>query len=340
MQEFLDVLILDNTIRQWLYALCFVAGGFVGGKLCSLITSSFIKYVCHKTKFRFDDIILGAVKGPLTLMVTLAGIAFGFDLLTLHETIKVWGTRVLTSVVIAVIAWAITAILDALITQYIPVKSTGLVSKQEVDIQPMLRKLFRTVLWIFAGALILKNLGYNISALMAGLGLGGAALALASRDTLANFFGSITVFVDRPFRLNDRIKIAGYDGFITEMGIRTSRLRTMENRIVIIPNSMFTANPIENITAEPNTKVTQTLSIKTSQGQEKIDQTLKILHEIGSTTEGTSGNPSAGLVTIGGNACQITFSYYSAQNADYMDTVNRVNLTILRRFEEEGILWA
>jgi MscS family membrane protein len=209
---------------------------------------------------------------------------------------------------------------------------------KEAEIQPILRKVFSIFLWIIACALILRTLGYNISALLAGLGLGGAAIALASRDTLANFFGSITVFVDRPFRMHERIKIAGYDGYITEMGIRTSRLKTLENRTVIIPNSIFAANPIENISAEPNTRVSQTITLKRDNGIEKLTQGVALLKEIGVQIEGTGGAPSVGFVSIGGVACQITFVYYVAKNADYLVTVNAVNLEILRRFEEAGII--
>jgi MscS family membrane protein len=185
--------------------------------------------------------------------------------------------------------------------------------------------------------LILRILGYNISALLAGLGLGGAAVALASKDTLSNFFGSITVFVDRPFRLNDRIKVSGYDGVITEMGLRTSRLRTMENRTLIIPNSIFVANPIENVSAEPNTKVSQTLDVRRDNGPEKIAQGVSLLRDICSKTEGTEGNPAVGLAAIQGIACHLTLVYYIAKGADYLATVDRVNLEILRCFEEAGI---
>jgi MscS family membrane protein len=212
-------------------------------------------------------------------------------------------------------------------------------TNKETDIRPLLRKGCSILIWIIAFVLILRTLGYDVSALLAGLGLGGAALALASKDTLANCFGSITVFVDRPFRINDRIKIMGYDGFITEMGLRTSRIRTLENRTVIIPNSVFSANPIENVSAEPNT-VNQTLAIKTANGQEKIKSAIVLLVEIGHTAEGTTGAPRAALVSINGNVCQITFTFFVAHGADYVATLNRVNMSILSRFEEAGIALA
>ncbi|MDR1029467.1 MAG: mechanosensitive ion channel family protein [Treponema sp.] len=338
MQEFLQVSIGGNTVQQWLYALGFIVGGFLGGKLCALLLSAVVKHICRKTSSSLDDSIVETAKQPLTWLLTIGGIGYGISRVNLHEIHLLWVNRILAALIIVVLARTIAALLDLFIGRCIPEKAPGPLSKRETDIQPLLRKISRTLIWLIAGVLILRTLGYNVSALMAGLGLGGAALALASKDTLSNFFGSITVFVDRPFSLNDRIKIAGYDGIITDMGIRTSRLRTMENRTVIIPNSIFAATPIENITAAPNIKVSQTLTIQTKSGREKMEQALVLLREIGSTLEGTDGNPEAGLTAVSGSTCQITFIFYLAKDADYIATLNAVNLAVLRRFEDAGIL--
>jgi MscS family membrane protein len=200
-----------------------------------------------------------------------------------------------------------------------------------------IRKFFSVIIWIIAIILILRTIGYNVNALMAGLGLGGAALALASKDTLANFFGSITVFFDRPFRMNDRIKIGGYDGVITEVGFRTSRLRTQENRTVFIPNSLFASQPIENISVQPNIKVIQTIRFKGDNGSKKIERGLEIIREIAADDPGLEGKATAGLISVGGLNCQANFIYFVSKKADYNETLNRVNMEILRRFEEAEI---
>jgi MscS family membrane protein len=109
---------------------------------------------------------------------------------------------------------------------------------------------------------------------------------------------------------------------------------------VIIPNSLFAANPIENISAEPNTKVTQTITVKRDKEPEKLTLALSLLREIGAAVEGAGTSPTAGLTAIGGLTCQISFIYYIPKDADYLDTVNRVNFEILRRFEEAGIFLA
>ncbi|MDR3147879.1 MAG: mechanosensitive ion channel family protein, partial [Treponema sp.] len=157
------------------------------------------------------------------------------------------------------------------------------------------------------------------------------------KDTLSNFFGSITVFVDRPFKLNDRIKIGAYDGIITEMGVRTSRLRTIENRMVFIPNSIFATTPIENISAVPHAKVIQNLNLKWDNGPDKIERALEMLREICSTLPGLDNTPLVSLLSVGGGVCQVSLIYFVSRQADYERTVSAVNLTILRRFAEAEI---
>ena len=326
-----------NTLQEWLLGIAWMAGGFVAGKLCSAVMAFVLRRFCRKTKRRIDDIIVLALARPLSILIFLKGLSLGLTRLKLDEGVEVWADRILAALVIVTCAWGIDRVIETCILRYVPAKNAGMGAKKEAALQPVLRKLCKTLVWIIAGALVLKALGYNISALMAGLGLGGAAVALASKDTLANFFGSITVFVDRPFRINDQIKITGYDGVITDMGIRTSRLRTAENRTVIIPNSVFAANPIENISAAPHTKVSQTVNLKRDMGIEKISQGLALIEEVCSGTEGTCGVPSAGILSVGAAACQVNFVYYVAKHADYLGTVNRVNLALLRRFEEAGI---
>jgi MscS family membrane protein len=143
------------------------------------------------------------------------------------------------------------------------------------------------------------------------------------------------VFLDKPFRINDRIRIGNYDGVITDIGIRTSRLRTIENRVVVIPNSLFTANPIENVSSAPNTRITQTIKVHGDNGPEKIGQALELLEKI--QTSGLDGRCVAGLTSIGNVVCHITLVFFIAREADYWETVNRVNLEILKQFKEAGI---
>ena len=93
----------------------------------------------------------------------------------------------------------------------------------------------------------LNNAGYDIGALIAGLGVGGLALAIAAKDTVANIFGSVTIFADRPFVIGDRVRIKGHDGVVRDIGIRSTRLETRDGPMVTIPNATFADSAVEDV---------------------------------------------------------------------------------------------
>src|SRR5690606_33156269 len=99
---------------------------------------------------------------------------------------------------------------------------------------------------IMGGLFILQNLNVNVASLLAGLGIGGLAFALAAKDTLANFFGSIMIFSDRPFQVGDWVKIGDAEGIVEEVGFRSSRIRTFYDSLLSIPNGKIVDTPIDN----------------------------------------------------------------------------------------------
>jgi MscS family membrane protein len=337
MQGLLNYILLNRPVKQWFLAAAFIAGGFIAGKVCSWILAAILKHGASKTKTKFDDLVIAGLRLPLVIGVTLGGLYLGLRQLGMSDGVTLWTDRILSIFLILVLALGLNRILGAIVDHYVPTTGGGKLMKGEAALQPLLRNFFKTLVWIIAAFLVLRVLGYNISALLAGLGLGGAALALASKDTLSNFFGSITVFVDKPFRLGDRIRIGDYDGVITEIGIRTSRLRTLENRTVVIPNSLFAATPIENVTSAPNTKITETIKVHGDCGVEKLEQGLALLRDINNAVPGLDGQPIAGLASVGVILCQITFVFFVAKGADYWGTISAVNLEVIRRFKEAGI---
>lgn len=337
MNDIFEAKFFGNTAENWIFAAAFFAGGIIAGKLISWITTNILRRISSKTKTRLDDIVLTISERPLVLIVSTAGIAMGINRLTMNAETTAMVDKAFTVLVTIVATWTITRTIDAIIDEYVVPyvqKSEG-----ELDDQllPILRKGFKIVAWLLAAIFGLKNIGYDVGALLAGLGLGGVAVALAAKDTLSNFFGSVAVFVDRPFKINDRVKIAGFDGTVLEIGIRTSRLKTLENRVVTIPNAMFAASPIENVSSEPNTKIVQTIELARTNTPAKLEKAVAVLKEVGTETEGVDGNPAAGISNIGEYAYKTTFVYYVKKGADYLGTINAVNLETLKRFEADGI---
>lgn len=147
-------------------------------------------------------------------------------------------------------------------------------SKAESTIDDQLSQIIKKTLRVFVvivGVLIgLQNLGVNVTALLAGLGIGGVAIAFAAQDTVANVFGTITILFDSPFKIGDRIIVSGFDGIVEEVGFRSTRIRTLTNTLVTIPNSVIAKENIENISAKTFFRIRHVLGIEYSTPYDKI----------------------------------------------------------------------
>jgi len=337
MDTLFSSIIGGNTAEQWLTAVSFMLGGFLAGKLFYLISSNVFRKISRKTKTKIDDIILSVAEKPLVFLIGLIGIWFGIGVLDIDPDLYTWVTKVFHILITFSIAWIIVRVVDSIIQEYlVPYveRSEGTLDDQ---LLPIARKTVKFLIWGLAILVALNNAGYNIGALLAGLGIGGVAIALAAKDTLSNIFGSLSIFIDQPFKINDRIKIAGYDGTISEIGIRTSRLRTLDNRVVTVPNSLFAAGVIENVSSEPNTKYTNILELPSDARPEKVEETLGILKRLADENPDLDSGTIAAVTGFGEGVMKITFIVYIKKSANYIETVNRVNLEIIKRLKAADI---
>ena len=117
--------------------------------------------------------------------------------------------------------------------------------------------------------MVVQNLGYSVTSLIASLGVGGLALALAAKDTVANMFGSVVVFTDRPFQVGDWVEFAGIEGTVEEVGFRTTQLRRFDQSTVAVPNAMFSSTPIVNHSRRPLRRISMTVGVSYETSAEK-----------------------------------------------------------------------
>lgn len=176
-------------------------------------------------------------------------------------------------------AFKIILIFNILKISYLAVDAVGallyhVVSKTEntIDDQlaPFAVKSLRFLVIVLGVLLSLQNLGINVMSLIAGLGLGGLALALAAQDTAANFFGLITIFMDKPFKIGDWIKVTDTEGLVEEVGFRSTKIRTFYNSLISIPNSTIAKEKIDNMGVRPYRRLRHNLGIHYDTPTEKI----------------------------------------------------------------------
>ena len=140
------------------------------------------------------------------------------------------------------------------------------------QLAPFATKTLKVFVVVFGLLIVVQNFGVNVMSLLAGLGLGGLALALAAQDTAANLFGSITIILDRPFQVGDWIKVAGTEGFVEEIGFRSTRIRTMYKSLVTIPNSVMAKEQIDNMGLRPLHRIRHVLGLTYDCSEEQMKQ--------------------------------------------------------------------
>jgi len=184
-----------------------------------------------------------------------------------------------------------------------------------------------------------SNFGYDITAMIAVLGVAGIGIGFALKDTMENMLSGVLIYMDRPFRIGDRIKLAdGTYGDITDVGLRSSKIKNLDNNIVIIPNSKMINTVVENYVM-PSKKLKQSFNIglvyETS--PKKMKQAIKIIEDAIKTTEGvTSDEPIIRFMGFGDFSLNLLCLYW-IKSLKYWDSKHFVNMKILEEFEKAGI---
>ena len=144
------------------------------------------------------------------------------------------------------------------------------------QLAPLATKTLKVLVVVIGSLVVLQNFGVNVTALLAGLGIGGVALAFAAQDTVANVFGTITILLDTPFKLGDKIKMGDVEGVIEEVGFRSTRVRTYYNSLITVPNSIMAKEKIDNMSDRNNTvRFRNVFGLTYESTPEKIDQFIE-----------------------------------------------------------------
>lgn len=241
MEEWLGV-----EIWQYLAVLLWLFIGVILRKIFEFILDNYIRRITRKTKFTWDDDLLDGIERPSGFIFLMAFFLVSYTNLQLSVTVNLYLSTILEIALSAGFVWLFYNLAEVF-AKYLTVITSKTENTLDDQLVPLIRKTLRFFIVVMGIILILQNNGYNVASLIAGLGIGGLAVALAAKDTLANFFGSITIFVDKPFRIGDWIKVAGVEGTVEEVGFRTTRIRTFYNSLVSVPNSNIATTDIDNL---------------------------------------------------------------------------------------------
>jgi len=177
----------------------------------------------------------------------LASVAVALHMLQLPPAVERWFGRGAQAALALLAAFVAGRAVSVAFLGWAQLPSDAAEARTRGTLAPVLTKSCQVFFYVIAVLLVLQNLGYNVAGLLAGLGIGGLAVALAAKETLANLFGSIAVLMDRTFQVGDTIKQGDITGVVEKIGLRSTKVRTPEGYIVSIPNQLITNAPVTNM---------------------------------------------------------------------------------------------
>ncbi|MCA9730957.1 mechanosensitive ion channel family protein [candidate division KSB1 bacterium] len=220
--------------------------GFLLRKIVEFFLEKFASRLQKHTKMSWDELIIQSAAKPIGLLVLATFYLSAYTNLQLGVTLNQYIRIILIVLVYSSVIWMIYRLIDVLET-YLTRITSRTESKLDDQLVPLIRKSLKVFVVIMGAIFILQNLEVDVASLLAGLGIGGLAVALAARDTLANFFGSITIFIDKPFQVGDWVITGDIEGTVEEVGFRSTRIRTFYNSLVSVPNAKIADSAVDNM---------------------------------------------------------------------------------------------
>jgi MscS family membrane protein len=328
------------ALGQLLLGFLALASGFIARSVVTSILDKRVRRWAGRTQTRADDMAVQAMIAPVGVLLLLGGAYLAFRILTTgFEQLQGTSGVVVKAAVTIIVAWMAFRLADAVAVGFQEMAART-DTKLDDQIVPLLRKAAKVFIGILAFVLVVQNLGYSVSGLLAGLGIGGLAFALAAKDTIANLFGSITILIDRPFRIGDWITLEGADGVIEEIGLRSTRIRTFAKTVVSIPNQGLANATVENHSLMPKRRVKMTVGVTygTSAGQMR-----QALQRIEAHLKGHDGIDQEFILvkfTEFGDSSLNIFLYYFTVTTDWTAHLalrQEINLAVMDILGELGL---
>jgi small-conductance mechanosensitive channel len=309
--------------------------------LADVVKAMLNKWGKRLTRFTatdLDDRILQRIIPHISRLLSMLGLYLAIRSLPLHEKIVQVFSGALFVVLIIIIFNLIYNALDELMQWYMNGRqenSKDLISKNMV---PIVEKL--TMLFLMGTALIiiLKHFNYDIYSVVTALGIGSLAIGLAAKDTLAHMISGFTLMLDQPFRIGDRIQLAGGQiGDVVDIGLRSTKIKTLDNQLLIIPNSDLCNTMLIN-QAFPDARVKGRINVGVAYGSD-TDTVKQILVQTALDVETVLHDPApeAFFVSFGDSALNMSLFFWVEEYSKLFAVTDKVNSLILRRFNESGI---
>lgn len=341
----LEKVIWGNSVKRWIIA----AGIIIGSLIIARIATALMRGLAKRTKRKIAGVIAEEIGGPVMIFVMLFGLRVAVESLFMQDNARHLLTKGTTFFAGVVFTWLLVQAYDAVHRGIFLPYARQPHARIELHLFVVLRIMVNVLLWVIGLASALNSIGFEVSAILAGLGIGGVALALASQDTVSNFFGGLIVLTQRPFKIGERIEVNGIDGWVHHLGLRTTIVKNWYGREVTIPNKRFTDSVVTNIDSQGCYYQEARIKLDARTTAAEVEEALRILREIVRDTEHLDKVSWEALDKVGMGFLELEFWYaiskwtpadkemFDNEYVKICDAKTRVNLAVMRRFEAAGI---
>ena len=305
----------------------------------SLAISSLLTRIAHGVLLRagVDHRFATNTVGPLRLLIGVAIMAAGVAYLALPLVAERVVDGALEALVIVAFTWLLLRAIDVMATR----AQRRFVQRRQlaaVSMIPLGRRVLKITVAVLAVMAALQNFGFNVTGLAAGLGIGGLAIALAAQKTVENLFGGVTLIADQPVRVGDFCRFGDTEGVVEDIGLRSTRVRTLDRTVVSIPNAQFSAMPLENLSRRDRMPVRAMLALKPETRAERVREVLAQLRStLAAQPKVEADTARASFVRLGAQIEIELFAYVlTTQWAEYLAHREQIFLAAMEVVGEDA----
>jgi small-conductance mechanosensitive channel len=337
--QFLEYSFYENPVRQWLIALAIALAVVLVLRIVVAIIVGRVAAFSKRTESQWDDILADTLRKTKMIILILAGVYAGSHVLDLSDTAGSWLSKGIILVLwLQVGIWASTA-LGSWLKAYRERKLAE--DPSAATMVTAASFVGRIVLWAVVLLLVLDNLGVEVTALIAGLGVGGIAVALALQNILGDLFASLSIIVDKPFVIGDFIVVGDFLGSVETIGLKTTRVRSLSGEQLIFSNNDLLSSRVRNYGRMLERRVVFSIGVTYQTPREKLEKIPRLIRE-SVELQPEIRFDRAHFKEYGDFSINFETVYYvlSRDYNQYMNTQQAINLAIHERFEGEGIEFA
>ena len=339
--ERFDVRSTDNTVAHYGIAALFLVGAVLLRRVMTNIIFHQLKKLAARTETTLDDKLFPAMEAPVATFIMLAGIFSALKVLKFSEVndrVIGYGSTVAFSLVLF---WGLLRAFNAVLDH-----AHEIAVERQMGVaafMPWIKKSLVALFVVFGVLLTVQSLGYNVSTILQGLGLGGLAFALAAQDTIANLFGSIVVAIDQPFKLGEMVKIGASTGSVEDIGLRSTKIRLVDKSLVIIPNKMVSSEAVVNLSRFTRRRVEQVLGLTYDTSPEQMEEVVREIRRlIESEPEVDAAAVHVYFRDFNASSLDL-WIVYESKDADFVKSMalqQRLNLAFMRAVAARGLAFA